>query len=272
VATTRAQLASALSGFSGLDYHVALNWLNAENSVAGNGTNPLGILCGNSAGSGLEIGCAGRFAVYRSATDGVKAAAWLLAHGSHYGAVRTAIAGGTPAEQRASIVNSGWAAGYYHGGTGFSSAGIPGMAGTPAGSDMSADSLTPAAAAAAGSPVGGSSAPTGRTVADLLSGLKPTHLLTAADIEMILGELTVSGPNDPIIASQRTYYTKYIGKPINQVPISGSSVFGGSLETGIGGIPNIFGDWSWVPGLVINVAILATVLILGYRGVRELLG
>lgn len=272
MAVTRAALAASLATFSGLDYHVALNWLAAENSKVGNGTNALGIRCGNSAGSGLEVGCdAHGFAIYRNAVDGVKAAAWLVAHGPYSG-VRNAIAKGTPAQQRAAIVASPWAAGNYHGGTGFSSAGISGSAPSsgPTAILTAAPRLAVAAAVAgAGSSGGGTF---GRTVANLLSGLTPTHPLTATDIEMILGELTVSGPNDPIIASQRAYYTKYIGKPINQVPVSGASVFGGALETGTAAIPNVFGDWSWVPGLLVNAAILGVVLVLGYRGIRELLG
>lgn len=277
MATTREQLAAALSSFSGLDYRVALNWLGAENSKVGNGTNALGIKCGNSKGSGLEIGCDPYgFAIYRSATDGMKAAAWLVAHGPYSG-IRNAIAKGTPAQQRAAIVASPWAGGNYHGGVGFSSAGLGGSTTSsrgPAAGVAIASAPAMAAAAASGAIGAGSSGggTFGRTVADLFSGVTPTHRLTAADIEMILGELTVSGPNDPIIASQRAYYTKYIEKPINQVPVSGASVFGGSLTTGTGAIPNVFGDWSWVPGLLVNIAILATVLVLGYRGVRELLG
>ena len=179
---TRATLAAALAGFSGLDYHVALNWLNAENSVAGNGTNPLGILAGNSAGSGLEVGSSGRFAVYRSALDGVKAAAWLLAHGSHYPAVRTAIATGTPAQQRAAIVGSGWAAGNYHGGTSFSSAGISGTASSLAGSDMSAASITPTAAIAASAGIDAGASGTGVTASAPFIDIPDGKVLTYQDM------------------------------------------------------------------------------------------
>ncbi len=272
---TRATLAAALAGFSGLDYHVALNWLNAENSVAGNGTNPLGILAGNSAGSGLEVGSSGRFAVYRSALDGVKAAAWLLAHGSHYPAVRTAIATGTPAQQRAAIVGSGWAAGNYHGGTSFSSAGISGTASSLAGSDMSAASITPTAAIAASAGIDAGASGTGVTASAPFIDIPDGKVLTYQDMLHIVFLYGAAGAFDGIGGNNaRATLMDILGAAVKAKRIWGpdlrdelqAQIQGAAADAGS------FGVWGWLPGLAVNLAILGAILVLGYRGVREIVG
>ena len=109
-------MAQTLAGATGLDAKVAYAWLSAENSAFP--TNPLGVLAGNSAGSGLEIGKDGRFARYKNNTNGVLGAAWLLLHGPYAG-VRKAIASGNAADEREAIIWSPWAGGNYNKGTSF---------------------------------------------------------------------------------------------------------------------------------------------------------
>ena len=118
--TLRAALAQLLSRLTGLDYNVAYDWLTAENSSIP--TDPLGILRGNSP---YQTGSSGRFGTYASAFDGIRGAAWLIAHGP-YAKVRDAIKHGTPAQQRLAIIESPWAGGNYNHGASFPTAGIPG--------------------------------------------------------------------------------------------------------------------------------------------------
>lgn len=273
-APTRDQIAGTLASASGLDHQVAYNWLAAENSHVGHGTNPLGILCGNSKGSGLEIGCAGRFAVYRSVFDGAKAAAWLLAHGSHYGGVRVAIAGGSPAQQRAAIVNSGWAAGNYGGGAGFSAGNLP--AGTNVG-------YPPSSVRPGGSQgnLNAGSAPAGSTVTqDTLKGLgidaTPGHMLTDADIWKITMKATGQDPGRSIDAGNsiyQGYLANLRGKTVAQMSSDYAAGTTYQAPDPITAVANAIGA---IPGqlvaLVIPGAVLIALLWVGKVGLEKVLG
>jgi hypothetical protein len=284
MATTRPALAQLYSRLTGLDYHVALGQLNAENSQVGHGTNPLGVRCGNSKGSGLEVGCdRSGFAVYRSSSDGIRAAAWLLLHGSHYGGVRQAIAGGTPAAQRLALINSGWAAGGYHGGTGFSAAGISGSAPSHAGpvtptarlaSTASTTSSTTAVTAGTGDKVW--------TTAELFRtalGVTDDHVVTPADVSKVLtyyGDALRNGPQGaPSIAFMtglRALFTGFVGRRVGSLTLKISNPSMAAPNAG-DTLPNLFGDlFAWVPSTIANLAVLAAVLGLGYLGIRRLVG
>jgi hypothetical protein len=190
-----------------------------------------------------------------------------------YAPFRAAVAATSdPAKQLQAIAASPWNHPYYTSARSGFPAAIARLTGQPVPALTTAAAVSPAGGSSGGGTFGATPPVGSRTVADLLSALPPTHQLTASDVEMIVGELTVSGPNDPIIVSQRAYYTRYIGKPINKVPVSSSSAFGGQMLSGLGGIPADFGTFGWVPGLAVNVGILALILVLGYKGVTEVLG
>ena len=277
MAVTRAALASTISAVTGLDVQVAINWLNAENSVVGHGTNPLGILCGNSRGSGLEVGCDGRFAIYRSSTDGARAAGWLLLHGPYAG-VRQAIATGTPQAQRAAIVRSPWAFGNYHNGDGFSAAGISGSAPAHAGPLGAGATRAPTARLVSAPPVGGppktgaASASTATFDCAAFQG----HLLRLGipndaghqftpDEALKIATLLYGVRGD--IAS--TIAGRYSGRTVGDV-CSGNIDTGSNDPLGIGEALRTFSKG--LPGLAANIAVLVTILVLGYLGVRALLG
>jgi hypothetical protein len=111
-----------------MNQRVAYAWLSAENSSIP--TNPLGILSGNSRGSGLEVGKSGRFATYRNASNGIRAAAWLLGISRYYAGIRSAIAKGTAKQQRQAIIDSPWAGGHYNNGRSFPMVAARGFLGT----------------------------------------------------------------------------------------------------------------------------------------------
>ncbi len=250
-------LAAELAALTGLDTAVALNWLRAEGSV--HPTNPLGILCGNSLGSGLEIDCEGRFARYRSTSDGLRATAWLLAHGSRYGGIRDAIASGTPVEQRAALVASPWAGGHYRNGAGFSLTGISGAAGPT------------------GTPAAGPPGTDTRTLADFpFSALPPSTPFSEKLLRMLSGDIPVDNPDRAQLIAT---YRSYLGRPINEVPYLTNTF--ASLAGGLKDFPGaigeaagaVFGDlFAWVPGFVVNGAVLVTILVLGYVGIRRVAG
>jgi hypothetical protein len=256
-------LAAELAHLTGLDNAVALNWIKAEGSI--HPTNPLGILCGNSLGSGLEIGCEGRFARYASVGAGLQAAAWLLIHGSRYGGIRDAIASGSPADQRAAIVASPWAGGGYRKGKGFSSAGISGAA-DPVG--------TPGSAPPATAPPSASSSPT--TLAALL-GMDPSTAITPAnyrDIQRRIHELETSGTFTHEQA--QNLIVLVAGKAVAAGHGGGAPFTLGSIvvDPTTGGQPfDPFGAlFGWVPGFAVNAAVLLTILALGYIGIRRVAG
>ncbi len=257
----RSDLARELAALTGLDVAVALNWLNAEGSI--HPTNPLGILCGNSLGSGLEIGCEGRFARYRSVGDGLRAAAWLLTHGSHYGQVREAIASGTPAEQRTAIITSGWAGGGYRRGAGFSTVGISGAAG-PTGAPPTA---TPASA-----PAGGTT-----TTLDKLLGLPastPIDARTIKSIDQRVKDLEAKGTITHEVAQGLLQQIGAYG--VGTAHGMQSTLLGEvtvDISTGYVPKPDLFGAvFGWVPGTLVNGAVLVAILVLGYVGIRRVAG
>ena len=269
--TTRAHLATLLSSLTGLDYHVAYNWLGAENSVYP--TNPLGTLYSTNMdayGSKTAVGATGRFARFATPEDGIRAAAHEILARPYYTGVLAAIRAKDPAAQRLAIVLSPWAGGNNHGGSGFSSAGIGGHASHYPGPAATSIPLTPAVALAGIAGIPPMAAGKG-TLADLWPQVAPTHRLSVADVAFLVGELTLRSTADPIAV--RAYYTQYIGTPISAVPVYGApldrNVFG--IDPGKA-VASLFGDWAWVPGLMVNVAIIVAILVLGYRGVREIAG
>jgi hypothetical protein len=274
VAVTRAALAQQYSNATGLDYQVALGQLNAENSS--HPTNPLGVRCGNSKGSGLEVGCdRSGFAVYRSSSDGIRGAAWLLMHGSHYGGVRQAIASGTPADQRLALINSGWAAGGYHGGTGFSAAGISGSAPATVGVSVPTSRQPSVRLATAAAPASSGTA-AGTATLDKLLGLPASTPIDVTNIKMLdqrVGDLEAQGTISHAVAQGILQQIGYAGvqsahglrRTLGSIDVD--------LSTGNGPLSDVFGSlFGWVPGTLANVAVLVTVLGLGYLGVRKLLG
>jgi hypothetical protein len=255
------ELAAELAHLTGLDNAVALNWLRAEGSI--HPTNPLGILCGNSLGSGLEVGCEGRFARYASVGAGLQAAAWLVVHGSRYGGIRDAIASGTPAQQRAAIVASPWAGGGYRKGAGFSSAGISGAAG-PTG--------TPTSAPPASAP---------STLADWL-GKKPSDPFTEDDLARLVEGYHSVGLESIIELRVVPILRGYLGRPLSSLPTSikidsqhpAISLIPRTAQSAVtDAVGDLFGDlFAWVPGFVVNGAILVAILGLGYVGIRRVAG
>ncbi len=259
----RSDLARELAALTGLDVAVALNWLNAEGSI--HPTNPLGILCGNSLGSGLEIGCEGRFARYRSVGDGLRAAAWLLAHGSHYGGVREAIESGTPVEQRTAIVTSGWAGGGYRKGAGFSTVGISGIAG-PTGTPTGILASSP-----------GSGAAGTTTTLDKLLGLPASTPIDAGTIKSIdqrVKDLETKGTISHAVAQGLLQQIGAYG--VGAAHGMRSTLLGEvtvDLLTGYVPQPDVFGAlFGWVPGTLVNGAVLVLILGLGYVGIRRVAG
>lgn len=117
---TYEQMATYLSQKTGLDYHVAYNWLRAEGSqISGN---PLGV------GGTQHI-------TYSSWQAGLDAAVALLKSNSLYRGIWLAIHTGNPAAERQSIVLSPWSgSSHYGGGAHFSTAGIGGSTYVPPGS------------------------------------------------------------------------------------------------------------------------------------------
>jgi hypothetical protein len=275
VATLRTTLAHLMSSLTGLDYQVALNWLNAENSQVGHGTNPLGIQCGNSRGSGLEIGCqpasGGRsFAIYRSSLDGIRAAAWLLMHGSHYGGVRAAIAAHDPAAERLALVRSGWAAGGYHGGSGFSGGGITGSIPTGAGGGGPNANL----ASATSQPLG-DLLPPGTTVAKLKAAESSAGVSTADDYRLTQGDANrlagaLHWPKAAGLASSiNLLLYQALGQP-NSFDPGFTEQANQNIANALATIPTALGDAA--RGALINGAILLVILVLAYRGIQAILG
>ena len=263
MATLRTTLAHLMATLTGMDYQVALNWLNAENSQVGHGTNPLGIECGNSAGSGLEIGRQsvvghdGRtrcFAVYRSSLDGIRAAAWLLMHGSHYAGVRAAIKAHDPAAERLALVNSGWAAGNYHGGSGFSGAGTSGGApATITHTAPKADAILASANADADR----------QRLLDALNKLgistDPAHVLTQQEAVALTHAIY------PLYRGATLSF--YAGMTIAQV-LSETTV-GTQIADAPAAIAHAVSDVA--VGVLVNGAVLVVIVVLGLLGVRTLL-
>jgi hypothetical protein len=93
---TYGQMATYLASKSGLDYHVALNWLRSEGSQQRG--NPLG--ANYSAAHGPTY--------YANWRQGLDAAVALLRGSSNYRGILAAIRGGSPAAERAAIVASPW--------------------------------------------------------------------------------------------------------------------------------------------------------------------
>lgn len=251
-----AAVAAEFAALSGLDIQVSRNWINAEGSI--HPTNLLGILCGNSLGSGLEIGCDGRFARYRSVSDGLRAAAWLLAHGSHYGEVRQAIASGTPAEQRAAIITSGWAAGGYRNGAGFSTVGISGATGSTG---------TLASPASSGGPLlDGFLASIGRSLSD---PIRDQDVIPFVQYMVSAGLVPRGGRSNPVVLAFENDVRSHIGRPWSSL--------GSLLQSDATGPNDPFGISAALQGfagslgqLAVNLAVVAVILALGYRGVRDL--
>lgn len=255
---------TTLAALTGMPKTTAAAWIRCEGQGTPNPTNPLNIrywgystqLLGPGANGSSGVG----FARYTSALAGLTDAARMIATSGNYTGIRNAIATRDAVKVAQAIEASPWAGGHYGGGAGKAGCIVRGVNGGAAPS--SGGSVGTGVTVSAG----------GRTVADLFSAVSPTHLLTAADIEMILGELTVSGPTDPIIASQRAYYTKYIGQPINKVPVSSASKFGGDSSLGALVPADLLGSlFAWLPGFAVNAGVLVLVVVLGYGGFRRIL-
>lgn len=277
MATTRAELAQLYANVTGLDYRVALGQLTAENSKAGKGTNPLGVRCGNSKGSGLETGCYRGFAVYENASDGIRGAAWLLLNGSRYGKVRQAIAGGTPADQRLAIIGSGWAAGGYNGGAGFSSAGISSAPATVGPPPITSRQPSNRLVSTEGTQTAASGGKVW-TMAELFRaalGVTDDHVVTAADTAAVADwydrALRVGPQGAPpadFIPNLRRLLKLYIGQRVGSL----TQKIGNPGTESPGPSDLVQPVVGWVYDLVANAAILLTILILGYLGVRRIIG
>lgn len=261
---TYTDMAKYLADKSGLEFHVALNWLRAEGSQQHG--NPLGY------GYTKERGPV-TFGNWR---QGLDAAVNLLRTSSYYRPIQAAIAGGSPAAERAAIVNSPWSGTTYSHGATFPTAGIPG-----AGDSRSGSPSAPAPAASGGT------APTLGAWGDQVT-FPEGHPLTASDVDSIIKTLNTNGwfgnPNDVTqalahdvsIAQTRQVLKGAIGQPWNkslqdqlQNQLFGQASRDNPLALIQGALGGVF---TGVAGLAANLAILGVVAALGWSGAKDLLG
>jgi len=125
-------------------------------------------------------------------------------------------------------------------------------------------------------PVG--SPPAGAPFIDIPDG----HVLTMADAYRIAGLYKSAGFFDGIGGNlawmttfsilQKAAARKEVWGPALRAQLQGQFGEAAVAANPVGAAVSAFLNWEWVPGLVVNLAILAAILILGYRGVREILG
>ena len=264
---TYGQMAQYLSAQSGLDYNVALNWLRSEGSQQRG--NPLGVNWTAAHGP----------TYYANWRAGLDAAVALLRRSANYAGIRRAIAGGSPAAERAAIVASPWSgSSHYANGAHFSTAGIPGAVG-------SSDVVPAAYRTPAGAPgdTGAPAAAGGQVTILEPNGVQslagyfpiPRELIGKSDVECAPGYVKAIITVGPIQTLQG--YTS----PESAPGQANACVRGGTKEGDRpSGLPDVGAAIAALPGqlvgaavpLIAGVAVLAVVGILGWSGVKDLLG
>lgn len=131
-----------------------------------------------------------------------------------------------------------------------------------------------------GSGTGGAALATSGTLAtQVFTALPPSTPLTAALLHMLGGDIPL---DNPLRSQMLAGYSAQLGKPINQVPYY-TGTFGPpggglvSLLPGIisptGGLdPLLKSDlFGWIPGLLVNLALLAAIVVLADKGLGQIL-
>jgi hypothetical protein len=231
---TYAQMATYLSSKSGLDYRVALNWLHAEGSQQKG--NPLGV--DYTAKTGPRL-----FASWQAGLD---RAVQLLTTSSNYKNIVSAIRSGNPAAERAAIVASPWSgSSHYGGGAHFPTAGITGA--VPAATPSSSPASSPG------------------TVVILQPSVKgiglypiPRDSIGKANVQCAAGYVPAVVSVGPIQTLQGFVSPQDTNGAANACVLAGTQEGARPDSSGIvtGAIPSIFGNFSWLPGLAVNLAIL----------------
>lgn len=262
------------SQLPGLCVQVADAWLRAEGGGPG-ANNPLNI---TRTGSGLDAGYTGGFADYPSVAVGLQAAAWLIIHGSYAG-VRAALPTHNPVLQRLAIIASPWAAGHYNHGASFPTVSGPCQApsGNPSGilpnaspasftSTSSATSAEVTTFEAFYQPLIGSGKTWGQASADLIAkhfGPLPPPILSVPGApilgvyDLVSQALVKTGTaaGDPITAANYAAMDAAV-KGISTTPIDLNPL--DALTAAL-------------PGLLVSGGLIVLILLLGYRGLTDLL-
>lgn len=273
---TYGQMATYLAARSGLDYHVALNWLRAEGSQQKG--NPLGV--NYTAAHGPTY--------YANWRQGLDAAVALLNRSSAYSRILAAIRGRSPADERAAIVASPWSgSSHYGGGAHFSTAGIPGATtGSPPGLFNPGATLDPSQVTDKRGAPGSTGAPA--AAGGQVTVLEPNGAQALAGIFPIPRD---SIGNDGVQCAPG--YVKAIVSvgPIQtlqgftspeSVPGQANACVRGGTAPGDrpSGLPDVGAAIAALPGqlvgaavpLIAGVAVLAAVGVLGWSGAKDLLG
>ncbi len=247
-----------LAARSGLCGSVALAWVTIENGVNNN------IL-------GVEVN--GRLATYATWQQGIDAAVARLQTSSYYGGIRAAIASGDCCKQRDAIVASPWSGSSHYG----NGAHFPAVAGcapyaggsgggvtlppTTTGPSYTADQWNATISCIAAKhpqpihPPAGSPGATIQAswVPDIIACAAANGItLTAAQIQPYIGQ-NLSALRDGLAAQGVIPPASLDLNPLDAV----GSVAGAVLAA--------------VPGLVLSLAVVALILILGYKGLTQIL-
>lgn len=234
---------------------VGVVWLSVEN---GDNNNPFGVT-GRTASGGQYL------IQYPTLADGVRAAAQLLLTSPTYASTRRALeaARGNPAAAGQAIVESPWNRPYY------------------------ATKLVPKLLAAGLWPGGTSTSSSGMastgsgTLAEWL-GKKPSEPFTKGDLARLVDGYHSVGFGAIVELKLVPLLRVYVGHPISSLPTSikidsqhpAVSVVPRSAQSEVtDAVGGLFGDlFGWVPSFAVNGAILVTILVLGYVGIRRVAG
>lgn len=227
-----------LAALTGLDKGVLTEWAKLEN---GGNNNVLGVT--NN----------GVLAVYNTPAEGAQATATRLKTSPLYANV-IASTSSSPAAQANAIARSPWRLGsgglkaaggidpYYL--RGFNAAGI--LSGSPI-------------VGGTGGSGGGMTDVKGPTLASAFPALPPSTPFSDQLFQMLAGDLNTSNPDN---ASILAGYQKYLGHPINTIPLDPRQTSGGSLLSFTGGIPAGLLTGVSAPFIFIGVIIVAVAFVL----------
>ena len=240
----------------GLTREAAAVWVRAEQGV---NNNVLGVTDGR-----------GHLFSYPTLVAGAAAAAALFNNSSYYVKARRDVAGSSdPGAQLRAIAASPWNGGHYKNSTVFK----PYLQGAtlPRRTLTQTPGATPPAPPATSTESGGAggagtlAAYLGRPATDKLTVLMLNGFLTRAAKETGEKRTTLFA-----------FYADFVGHTLGTIAAPGqaftSGTFGGAVRSPDPVEAVTDAVWAFVPGLAVNLAVLATVLILGYRGVRAILG
>ena len=259
---TYGEMARYLAAQSGLEYHVALNWLRSEGSQQRG--NPLGV--NYTAAHGPTY--------YANWRQGLDAAVALLRRSANYRGILAAIARNNPAAERAAIVASPWSgSSHYGGGAHFSTAGIPG-----AGSTSIPSHEGPSNPMSKPLPTSSGSANPSYTADQWNAFIALAHQSGA---QRFIGPENVNAIRSAAAASHIDLsgisLTDFYGRSLSDLRdalAAKGTIPGATL------VPDIAGAIGALPGavlgaltpLIAGVAILAVVGVLGWSGTKDLLG